>query len=109
MAFLVDVVKQTVEHRRQHKEEKWNDFLQLMIDAATQERGERSDEEQDINAKNNTKQTSATGKVYFEFTTFNAFPSIIPSQVKPTIVPLSCNIFGGFVLLLFVTETPVIC
>ncbi|PNF19766.1 Cytochrome P450 9e2 [Cryptotermes secundus] len=57
MAFLVDVLKKTVEHRRQHKEQKWNDFLQLMIDAAAQERGERSDEKQDIN---DTKQTSAT-------------------------------------------------
>lgn len=56
----MDVVKKTVQYRRQHKEQKWNDFLQLMIDAAAQEKGE-SDEKQDINAKNNTKQTSATG------------------------------------------------
>lgn len=60
IAFLVDVVKKTVEHRRLHKEQKWNDFLQLMIDAAAGEKGERSDEKRDINAKNNTEQTSAT-------------------------------------------------
>lgn len=61
MAFLVDVVKKTVEHRRLHKEQKWNDFLQLMIDASAGEKGERSDEKQNINTKNNTEQTSATG------------------------------------------------
>lgn len=57
----MDVVKKTVEYRRLHKEQKRNDFLQLMIDAAEQEKGERSDEKQDINAKNNTQQTSGMG------------------------------------------------
>lgn len=57
----MDVVKETIEHRRLHKEQKWNDFLQLIIDAAAGEKEEGSDEKEDINAKNNTKQTSATG------------------------------------------------
>jgi hypothetical protein len=61
MAFLVDVVKKTIQHRRQHKEQKWNDFLQLIIDAAADEKGAGSDEKQDITAINDTKQTSAIG------------------------------------------------
>ena len=36
---MVDVVRKTKEYRTQHKEEKRNDFLQLMMDAAEDETG----------------------------------------------------------------------
>lgn len=36
----------------------------------------------------------------------NGLPSIIPSEVKPTVFPSSCNLFGNFTR---VTETLVIC
>lgn len=61
MAFLVDVVKKTKEHRRLHKEEKWNDFLQLMLDASAEAKEEGGDEKQDDGVKSNTKKTSTTG------------------------------------------------
>jgi hypothetical protein len=61
VAFLVDVVKKTKEQRRLQKEEKWNDFLQLMLNAAAEEKGEGGDETQANNVKNNTKKRSTTG------------------------------------------------
>lgn len=56
--FLVDVVKKTKEHRRLHKEQEWNDFLQLMLDAAEEEKGEGIDKTEDSSAKSSTKKTS---------------------------------------------------
>lgn len=56
--FLVNVVKKTKEYRSTHKEQKWNDFLQLMIDAAEEEK-EGCDEKQDNSATNNSKKASA--------------------------------------------------
>jgi len=38
LEFLTNVVKKTKEYRSIHKEQKWNDFLQLMIDAAEEEK-----------------------------------------------------------------------
>jgi hypothetical protein len=58
----VDFVKTTKEHRRLQKGQKWNDFLQLMLDAAKEEKEECGDTKQDNNVKNNTKKTSTTGK-----------------------------------------------
>jgi hypothetical protein len=54
-------VKKTKEYRSTHKEQKWNDFLQLMIDAAEEEK-EGCDEKQDNSATNNSKKASAAGK-----------------------------------------------
>jgi hypothetical protein len=62
MAFLVTLVKTTKEHRRLQKGQKWNDFLQLMLDAAKEEKEESGDMKQDSDVKNNTKKTSTTGK-----------------------------------------------
>jgi len=45
-------VKKTKEYRSIHKEQKWNDFLQLMIDAAEEEK-EGTYDKQDKSAKNN--------------------------------------------------------
>jgi hypothetical protein len=61
VAFLVDVVKKTKEHRKLQKDQKWNDFLQLILDAAEEEKGDGGDEKQDISVKNSTKKTSTTG------------------------------------------------
>ena len=54
-------MKKTKEYRSIHKEQKWNDFLQLMLDAAEEEK-EVTDDKQDNSAKNNLRKTSATGK-----------------------------------------------
>jgi hypothetical protein len=60
VAFLVDVVKKTKEHRKLQKDQNWNDFLQLILDAAEEEKGDGGDEKQD-SVKNSTKKTSTTG------------------------------------------------
>jgi len=54
-------VKTTKEYRSAHKGQKWNDFLQLMIDAAEEEK-EGTDDKQDNSDKNNLRKTSTTGK-----------------------------------------------
>jgi hypothetical protein len=54
-------VKKTKEYRSIHKEQKWNDFLQLMIDAAEEEK-EGTGDMQINSAKNNLRKTSTTGK-----------------------------------------------
>jgi hypothetical protein len=61
MDFLVDVVKKTTEHRRLHKEQKWNDFLQLMLDTAEDEKGEAGDTQEISAESNKTKKPSTTG------------------------------------------------
>ncbi|KAJ9576188.1 hypothetical protein L9F63_006921 [Diploptera punctata] len=50
MTFLVDVVKNTKDYRMKHKEERRNDFLQLMMDAA----------EEDTKQNQNSKQSNNT-------------------------------------------------
>jgi hypothetical protein len=60
MEFLANVVKKTKDYRSIHKEQKWNDFLQLMIDAAEEEK--QGTDKQDNSAKNNLRKTSTTGK-----------------------------------------------
>ena len=54
-------MKKTKEYRSIHKEQKWNDFLQLLIDVAEEEKGD-TDDKQDNSAKNNVRKTSTTGK-----------------------------------------------
>jgi len=58
-------VKKTKEYRSIHKDQKWNDFLQLLIDAAEKDK-EGTDDKKDNSAKNNLIKTSATGK-YHQF------------------------------------------
>lgn len=60
----MNVVKTTKEYRTIHKEQKWNDFLQLMIDAAEEEK-EGTDDKQDKSAKNNSRKISTTGKYQY--------------------------------------------
>jgi len=57
-------VKKTREYRSTHKEQKWNDFLQLIIDAAEEEK-EGTDDKQDNSAKNNLRKTPTTGKYQY--------------------------------------------
>ena len=54
-------MKNTKEYRSKHKEQKWNDFLQLLIDAAEEEK-EGTDDKQDNSAKNKSRKSSTTGK-----------------------------------------------
>lgn len=58
LEFLANVVKNTKEHRSKHKEQKWNDFLQLLIDAAEQDKD--GSDKQDNSAKNRSRKTSTT-------------------------------------------------
>jgi hypothetical protein len=57
-------VKTTKEYRTKHKEQKWNDLLQLMIDAAEEEK-EGTDDKQDTSAKMNSWKISTTGKYQY--------------------------------------------
>ncbi|XP_069683724.1 cytochrome P450 9e2-like [Periplaneta americana] len=58
VTFLVDVVKKTKEYRKQHKEQEWNDFLQLMLDAAEEEMEEGMSKTEDTSTKSSTKKTA---------------------------------------------------
>ncbi|PSN47000.1 hypothetical protein C0J52_15328 [Blattella germanica] len=61
LLFLVDVVKKTKEYRRAHKDRKWNDFLQLMIDAAEEDVKQNEKENVNVNSKNKKpSETSST-------------------------------------------------
>ncbi|XP_069683719.1 cytochrome P450 9e2-like [Periplaneta americana] len=56
--FLANVVKETKQYRTVHKEQKWNDLLQLMLDAAEEEQEEGISKNEDSSTKTSTRKTS---------------------------------------------------